>query len=90
MSEPTIVHTEGVLGGVARLQDYRISVLDIVELAELGDSTEEIAESLEITPEEVAAAKRYRDEHPEEIAAQAQRRAELHRQLTEGSRVSPP
>jgi uncharacterized protein (DUF433 family) len=90
MSDPTIVKTEDVLGGKARLKDYRISVLDIVELADLGESTEEIAENLEITPAEVRAAKQYREEHSEEIAAQAREREALHRQLTDESRVSPP
>ena len=89
MSDPTIVKTEGVLGGKARLKDYRISVVDIVEMADCGESPEEIADSLDITLAEVRAAQQYREEHPDEIAAQVRQREELHRQLTDESRVSP-
>ena len=87
MTNAEIVKTEGVLGGKPRLKDHRISVLDITENVENGESVAEIAESLQITPAEVEAALEYWEAHPEEIKEQARRREELHRDLIDESRI---
>lgn len=85
-----IVATPGVLGGKPRLANHRISVVDVVELLDdVGYSVEESAEALEVTVEEIEAARGYWEEHPEEIAAQRRKREELYEELVEQSRAQP-
>lgn len=74
----TIVKTEGVLGGKARLEGHRISVLDVTELLDVGYSVEETAQQLSITTDEVRAASRYFRHHREEITGAWLRRQDAH------------
>lgn len=54
-----IVSTPGVFGGKPRLTGYRIAVVDIAEQLDVGQTVEKVAESLDITCEEVKAAREY-------------------------------
>lgn len=82
-----IVSTPGVLGGKPRLANYRISVLDIAEQLDSGQTVAEVAEALDISQEEVKAARKYWNDHPDEIAAQRERREALYEELVEQSRA---
>ena len=82
-----ITKTEGVLGGKARVEGHRISVLDIVELLDTGYSTSEAAEELGLGYDEVQAALKYYRFHREEIEEQAQQRDALYEELVETSRA---
>jgi uncharacterized protein (DUF433 family) len=73
-SEAAIVTSEGVLGGKPRIAGHRISVLDVVELLDVGYSIEETAEQLQITTQEVREAAGYYRHHRSEIEALAERR----------------
>jgi uncharacterized protein (DUF433 family) len=83
-----IVKTEDVLGGKPRLRNHRISVLDVVEMLETDHTPAEVAESLNITTEEVEAASRYYRTHRREIAEQARNREELYQELLEQDSAS--
>jgi uncharacterized protein (DUF433 family) len=87
MTMTEIVSTPGVFGGKPRLAGYRIAVVDIAEQLDSGQTVAEVAESLDITYEEVKTAREYWDDHPEEIAAQRRRREELYEELVDQSRA---
>lgn len=76
-----IVRTPGVLGGKPRLDGHRISVLDVIELLDIGYSIDGAAEQLGITSEEVRDASRYYRHHREEIDEMLARRYALHEEL---------
>lgn len=82
---PEIVKTPGVLGGKPRIEGRRISVLDVAELLIIEDEEEEVADQLEIEPNEVRAAKRYWRENEEEIEELRERRVKKHEELVDGS-----
>lgn len=82
-----IVSTPDILGGKARLANHRISVVDIVELLDDGDTVAEAAAALAVTTDEIEAARQYWEEHPEEIAEQRERRKALYEELVEQSRA---
>ena len=84
---PEIVSTPGVFGGKNRLAGYRIAVVDIAEQLDSGQTVAEVAESLDISREDVEAAKEYWDAHPEEIAAQRERREALYEEVVKQSRA---
>jgi uncharacterized protein (DUF433 family) len=81
-----IVSPPGVFGGNPRLANCRIAVVDIAEQLDSGQTVAEVAESLDLSREEVEAAREYGDDHPEEIAAQRDRREALYEELVEQSR----
>jgi len=82
-----ITKTPGILGGKARLKQRRISVADIVEHLQCGESVTEVAERLQIDTEEVEAARDYWQEHPDEIADQLEARDELYAELLSSSQA---
>lgn len=82
-----ITRSPDVLGGKARLKGHRISVADIVEHLEAGESVDEVASCLQITTEAVEAARDYWVDHPDEIGAQLESRDKLHNELVETSRA---
>lgn len=82
-----ITKTADVLGGKARLESERIAVVDIVEQLQAGQTRDAVAESLNITLDDVEAAEAYWREHPDEIAADQQARDELYEELQESSRA---
>jgi uncharacterized protein (DUF433 family) len=82
-----ITRSSDVLDGKARLKGHRISVADIVEHLVAGESADEVASCLQITTEEVEAARDYWIDHPDEIDAQLGARDNLHDELVETSRA---
>lgn len=82
-----IVSTPGVLGGKPRLKEYRISVLDIVELLDSGYNTTEVAEQLDITIEEVKIADNYRKKNQEQIKKLREKRKRKHKELQRQSKI---
>ena len=85
-----IVKTHDVLGGKARLEGRRISVLQIAERAlDLEHPPEEIADQLDISLAEVHAALAYYYEHPDEMKRERDRRDSLEEPLREAA-VDPP
>ena len=85
-----IVNTEGVLGGKARLEGRRISVLQIAERAlDLEQPPEQIADQLDVSLAEVHAALAYYYEHPDEMRRERDRRDELDRTIRDAA-VEPP
>lgn len=82
-----ITRSPDVLDGKPRLKGHRISVADIVEHLEAGESIAEVASCLQITTEEVKAARAYWIDHRDEIDAQLEARDDLHDELVEGSRA---
>jgi excisionase family DNA binding protein len=77
MPTANIVITPGVLGGKPHIEGRRISVQQVAEYhTDLGWSSEEIAEALNLTPAEVHAALSYYYAHKDEIDS-AIREAEL-------------
>lgn len=74
-----------MLGGKPRLEDHRISVLDVTGLLDAGYSIEEAADQLDITPEEVNAARQYYGDHPEEMERLERRAEALYQELIEES-----
>jgi uncharacterized protein (DUF433 family) len=82
-----ITRSPDILGGKPRLKGHRISVADVVEHLEAGDSVDEVASCLQITTEEVEAARDYWTDHPDEIDAQLEAREDLHDDLVEESRA---
>ena len=87
---PAIVKTDDVLGGKARLDGRRVSVLQIAERAlDLEQPPEEIADQLDLTLAEVHAALAYYYGHPDEMKHERSRRDSLEEQLRETA-VEPP
>lgn len=84
---PSIVRTEGVLGGKPRLEGRRISVLDVTELLKAGYSIEETADELDITTDEVRDASRYYRRHSDEIAELEADREAVHEELRESGKA---
>ena len=82
-----ITRSPDVLDGKPRLKGHRISVADIVEHLEAGESVDEVASCLQITTEEVEAARDYWIDPPDEIGAHLEAREDLHDELVEGSRA---
>src|SRR5574341_9626 len=77
MPTANIVITLGVLGGKPHIEGRRISVQQVAEYhTDLGWTSEEIAEALNLTPAEVHAALSYYYAHKDEIDS-AIREAEL-------------
>ena len=64
-----ITKTPGVMGGSACIGRRRIAVWMVVEARREGYTDEELLQAYEppLTPEELAAAWRYAEEHREEI-----------------------
>lgn len=91
MTEPTrIVTTEGVLGGVPRINDTRIGVHDVYALAVEGEhSLVDVADQLDLSLGAVHTALAYYYEHPAEMRALEQERADAERDLAQRS-VTPP
>lgn len=68
-----IVHTPGVVGGEARIEDHRIRVRDIVAARDIGGFTpEEIAANIYpgLTLAQIYSALAYYEDHRGEIDAQ--------------------
>jgi len=65
----SINKTPGVIGGSACIGLRRIAVWMLVEARREGYTDEELLQAYEppLTPEELAAAWRYAEQHPEEI-----------------------
>lgn len=85
---PEIVKTAGVLGGKARLDGRRVSVFQVGEMyAVAGDAAEEIADQLDLSLAEVHAALAYYYEHPDEMDAVRDHRAQVVDDLAERSLV---
>ncbi len=82
-----IVTTPGVLGGKPRLSNHRISVVDVVEILDDGYTVAETAKALEVTPDEIDAAREYWGDHPKEIAEACHRREALYEEVVEQSRA---
>lgn len=73
-----IVKTEGIVGGKARVEGTRISVVDIVELyTELEYSPEKIATEFSLNLGEVFAALKYYYENPKEIRRKIREKKEF-------------
>jgi uncharacterized protein (DUF433 family) len=71
---PHVVKSAGTLGGKARIDDQRISVLQLFQMFEWGMSVDEIiASHPTLTPAQVHDALSYAYDHPGEIAADAER-----------------
>lgn len=71
---PHIVKSEGTLGGMARVDGTRMSVLQIMGMYEGGMSVAEmIADFPYLTPAQVHDAISYGLDHPDEMAADAER-----------------
>ncbi|MEF8887216.1 MAG: DUF433 domain-containing protein [Haloarculaceae archaeon] len=85
-----ITRTEGVLGGKPHIRGCRVSVVDVVEHLEAGEDIAEVAENLQVTPEQVEAAEAYWDAHPEEVEAQLRSRDDLYDELLDSSRAPSP
>jgi uncharacterized protein (DUF433 family) len=63
-----IVRTEGVLGGVPRIEGTRIGVLHVYELVAQGKHPPvDVADQLDISLAEVYSALAYYHEHPDEM-----------------------
>lgn len=85
---PEIVHTEGVLGGKARLDGRRVSVFQIGEMyTEAGNSPETIADQLGLSLAEVHAALAYYYEHPDEMETIRDRREDFEATLQAQSKA---
>lgn len=85
-----IVRTEDVLGGEPRIEDTRVSVLDIHELVIEGDyPPAEVADQLDRSLEEVYAALAYYYEHVEEMRTLRRKRTETETELANDA-LRPP
>ena len=85
-----IVRTDGVLGGVPRIEGTRVGVLHVHELVvEGGHSAADIADQLDLSLAEVYTALAYYHEHPEEMRAVRRAAAEAEGDLAEAS-LTPP
>ncbi|MDZ7700723.1 MAG: DUF433 domain-containing protein [Halobacteriales archaeon] len=81
-----IVHTDGVLGGEPRLEDRRVSVIQVADLLLDGDHDPAyVADQLDLSLAELHTAMAYYYDHPEEIARIRQRHAELESELASES-----
>jgi uncharacterized protein (DUF433 family) len=77
-----IVATPGVLGGKARLEGRRISVIDIAErILDYGQEPEYVADQLDVPLADVHSALAYYYRHLEEMKAVRERRRELEDEL---------
>ncbi|MGN8215207.1 DUF433 domain-containing protein [Halococcus sp. PRR34] len=84
----TIVKTEGVLGGKARLDGHRIAVIDVAErVLDHGQAPEHVVDQLDITLPEVYSALAYYYENIEEMNAVRERRRELNETLKRESKA---
>jgi uncharacterized protein (DUF433 family) len=74
----TITKTPGVLGGAACIGNRRIAVWMVVEARRLGYTDAELLQRYDppLTPQELAAAFCYHEQHPEEIEADIQNNRE--------------
>lgn len=91
MTDPTrIVTTDGVLGGEPRISGTRIGVRDVYALAVKGEySPVDVADQLDLSLGAVHTALAYDYEHPAEMCALEQERADAERELAQRS-VTPP
>jgi uncharacterized protein (DUF433 family) len=76
-----IVKTPDVLGGKPRVEGVRVGVLQIGDyVRKNGISVESVMEELRLSREQVEAALRYYDDHPDEMETlHAQREASFRR-----------
>lgn len=85
---PNIVHTPDILFGKPRIEGKRIGVFQIGGLVrDVGWSHEKVCEQFDVTPEEVAAAVAYYDDHPQEMARIWLRHQRIHERVREQSRA---
>lgn len=85
-----IVTTEGILGGEPRISNTRVGVHDVYALAIDGShSPVDVADQLDISLGAVHTALAYYYEHPAEMRALEQERADAERNLAQRS-VTPP
>lgn len=85
-----IVKTDGVLGGKARLEGRRISVLQITErVLELEQEPEFVADQLDISLGAVYSALAYYYEHPDEMREEQARLRKLESELRDDATDSP-
>jgi uncharacterized protein (DUF433 family) len=71
---PHIVKSADTLGGEPRVEDTRLSVLQIFEMFRAGMSAEEIAGDLPfLSPAQIYDAVSYAHDHPDEMAYHRQR-----------------
>jgi uncharacterized protein (DUF433 family) len=81
-----VVETEGVLGGKARLEGRRISVIQIAELViDHAEDPATVADQFDISLSEVHGALAYYYEHPDAMNEQWRRRDELAAELAADS-----
>jgi uncharacterized protein (DUF433 family) len=66
---PHIVKSAGVMGGFPRIEDTRLSVLQIFRMYEAGHPIAKLAEDYVLTPAQVHDAISYGYDHPDELAA---------------------
>lgn len=77
-----IVSTDDVLGGKARIEGRRISVLDVAErVLDLGQEPEYVADQLDISLADVHAALAYYYRNVEEMDAARKRQHDLDDEL---------
>jgi len=83
-----IVSTEGVLGGNARLEGRRISVIGIAErVLDHGQTPEYVADQLDVSLAEIHAALAYYYRNLDEMDGDRERRCDLDDELQRRSKA---